>query len=148
MSKVLMVVAAAALVVAAVAGGSPAKPQMNFQAKLDKKQEVPAPTGAPKQAAGTWSGSLSQHKLKWVLTFRKLSGAADSAHIHMAPKGTAGDVIVALCGPCKNGQKGTATVDVATVDALLTGNAYVNVHTAANPDGEIRGQIKKAGAKP
>jgi Cu/Zn superoxide dismutase len=146
LKQVLTLAALAALAISAVAVGSPAKTQQ-FKAKLTAAQEVPAPTGVKKQAGGTFTAGLSEHKLKWVLTFRKLSGTADAAHIHMAPKGAAGDVIVALCGPCKNGAKGTATVDAATIDALLTGNAYVNVHTAANPGGEIRGQISKAGKK-
>jgi hypothetical protein len=51
-------------------------------------------------------------------------------------------VAVPLCGPCRNGQRGTANLTAATLAALETGRAYVNVHTAKNAAGEIRGQIR------
>ena len=51
-------------------------------------------------------------------------------------------VAVALCGPCRNGQRGTANLTAANLAALAAGRAYVNVHTPKNPAGEIRGQIR------
>jgi hypothetical protein len=51
-------------------------------------------------------------------------------------------VAVALCGPCRNGQRGTANLTAPTLAALAAGRAYVNVHTPKNPGGEIRGQIR------
>lgn len=61
--------------------------------------------------------------------------------------GKAGGVSVPLCGPCKSGVSGTATLTAAQKKAILGGGAYVNVHTAKNPSGEIRGQITKAASK-
>lgn len=146
MKNALTAAALAALAVAAIALAAPAKTE-TFNAKLNAKQEVPAPTGVKKQAAGTFTAQLTGTKLRWTLTFRKLSGPAAAAHIHMGARGVAGDVIVPLCGPCKNGAKGTATVTQATIDALKGGTAYVNVHTETNAAGEIRGQIKKVAKK-
>ena len=51
-------------------------------------------------------------------------------------------MIVPLCGPCKTGQTGKVKVSKDTADVLERGGAYVNVHTAKNAAGEIRGQIK------
>jgi hypothetical protein len=79
--------------------------------------------------------------LTWRLTFSKLTGRAVAAHIHTGRRGVAGPVAVALCGPCRTGATGRATVTAATLAALESGRAYVNVHTARNPAGEIRGQI-------
>ena len=57
----------------------------------------------------------------------------------------AGPVVVPLCGPCRNGQVGKATITAATISAIESGKAYVNVHTAKNAAGEIRGQIAAKG---
>ena len=66
----------------------------------------------------------------------------------MGKAGKAGPIAVALCGPCRSGQRGTAKVNARTVTALwraLTDLAYVNVHTPKNAAGEIRGQVRKGG---
>lgn len=57
----------------------------------------------------------------------------------------AGPVVVALCGPCRNGQNGRRVVDDELANRLRTG-FYVNVHTAKNPAGEIRGQLRRVGS--
>jgi CHRD domain len=50
-------------------------------------------------------------------------------------------VIVPLRAPCRSGASGRATVDGAVLNTLESGRAYVNIHTARNPLGEVRGQI-------
>jgi hypothetical protein len=85
--------------------------------------------------------------LSWKLTFQGLTGKATASHIHVGVRGRAGGVKVSLCGPCRTGVRGSARVDAKTISALLAGTAYVNVHTAKNAAGEIRGQIAKT-AKP
>ena len=80
-----------------------------------------------------------------MLKYHGLSGKAVAAHVHLGKKGKAGPVAVALCGPCKNGQSGTVKISKDTEEALEKGGAYVNVHTAKNGAGEIRGQIKLTG---
>ena len=81
--------------------------------------------------------------LSWKLTFQALSGKAMASHIHVGARGKAGAVKVSLCGPCRTGSRGSARVDAKTIAALMAGTAYVNVHTARNAAGEIRGQIAK-----
>ena len=64
----------------------------------------------------------------------------------MAAKGKAGNVVLALCGTapaCKSGMTGTATLTPAMVTAFGKHLLYVNVHTAKNPNGEIRGQLSR-----
>ena len=120
----------------------------SFKATLTAGQEVPKPT-APEMAAGTFTAksteSGSTTTFHWVLRFHGLSGKAMAAHVHMGKKGTAGAVVVPLCGPCKNGQSGTVKIKSSVETALEKGTTYVNVHTAKNPNGEIRGQIKLTG---
>lgn len=119
---------------------------------LNAKSEVPKPAGVRKNARGTFSAALlrqgSGGTLSWRLTFGGLTGKASSAHVHLAKPRKAGPVAVPLCGPCRSGVRGTARVNAKTVKALLGGGAYVNVHTAKNPAGEIRGQVRKGGKNP
>jgi hypothetical protein len=63
----------------------------------------------------------------------------------MGKPGVAGKIVAPLCGPCRSGQRGSAKVNARTTTALLGGRAYVNVHTVKNPNGEIRGQLRKGG---
>jgi hypothetical protein len=134
-------VLAVACIGTAVAVGKPAAKTATFTATLNIAQEVPKETGAPAMAAGKFTATLTGTTLKWSLTFSHLTGAATAAHIHMGAKGKPGAVIVALCGPCKSPASGTAKVSAAVVKAMSGGQAYVNVHTAKNPGGEIRGQV-------
>jgi CHRD domain len=138
----------AALAVAALASGA-ARDTYMVGAKLTAKAEVPAPAGVPVAAKGSFTGSYVENSkgatLKWRLTFSGLTGPGTAAHIHMGKVGVAGPVIVPLCGPCKSGQSGKATISKAVIAALESGKAYVNVHTAKNAAGEIRGQVKASG---
>lgn len=126
---------------------TPAKTVANlYVAAIDAKAEVPAPKGTSSRAGGVFGLWLahkgSAYTATWKLVFTGLTGRATAAHIHKGKAGTAGAVLVPLCGPCKSGQSGTAPISTATLKAIRAGAAYVNVHTARNPGGEIRGQIK------
>jgi hypothetical protein len=121
-----------------------------YRAPLSAAQEVPRPQGAARAAGlfrATVAGSGASARLRWRLTFGRLSGKAVAAHVHRGARGTAGPVLVPLCGPCRSGQSGSARLTAAAAAALASGRAYVNVHTARNPAGEIRGQLprRKAG---
>lgn len=125
---------------------------LSLTARLDASQEVPKPRGGA-GARGSFAGGLVRSgtggSLSWRLTFQGLSGRAAASHIHLGKRGKAGAVAVPLCGPCRPGARGTARLTANTVTALLSGGAYVNVHTARNAAGEIRGQIaRSAGAPP
>jgi CHRD domain len=113
---------------------------------LSSRQEVPRPKGSVRRATGSFTATVAKlgtsGTIAWRLRFSRLTGRADAAHIHVARAGRAGPVAVALCGPCRNGQRGTANLTAANLAALAAGRAYVNVHTAKNPAGEIRGQIR------
>lgn len=124
-------------------GTTPKPAVYTFGAAVTRGQEVPKPN-APGTAAGTITGTItSAGKLKYRLTFKGLSGPALAAHIHKGAKGKAGPVLVALCATkCKSPARGSANVAAGVVDALRKGQAYVNVHTAKNPAGEIRGQVR------
>ncbi len=131
-----------------VAGAAAARTQatmINVTAAMTAAQEVPAPTGDVTAARGTFSATVTRSEtgavMTWQLSFSGLTGAAGAAHVHIAPRGQPGPVVVPLCGPCVSPASGTANIDASVLNALETGRAYANVHTAANAPGEIRGQI-------
>ena len=145
MKKALVTLAVLALAAALAAGGLAAVQKegvKKLSAKLTAAREVPKPKGVPAAATGTFTGTLRGKKLTFRLTFSHLSGKAFAAHIHKGKAGTAGPVIVPLCGPCKSPVSKTVTVTSQERDAIEHAATYVNVHTPKNKGGEIRGQIK------
>ena len=115
------------------------------QTALVARQEVPKPKGNANRARGTYTATVTASgtsgRMAWRLTFARLTGRALAAHVHIGARGKAGPVAIPLCGPCRSGVRGTATVPTRVIAALETGRAYVNVHTKRNPGGEIRGQL-------
>ena len=150
MKKLLSTLVAGGVVSLAIAGLALATAHGSYKvsATLGPKAEVPAPK-APAGAKGTFTGKYVENSkgavLTWTLTFSGLSGAASAAHIHLAKPGVAGNVIVPLCTPCKSPASGKATISKSVIAALEAGKTYVNVHTAKNAAGEIRGQVKVTG---
>jgi hypothetical protein len=114
-----------------------------WTAALSSGQEVPKQVVRDTAAHGLFKGTLSGGKLKWRLTFAKLTGAATQAHIHVGRKGKSGNVVIPLCAPCRSGVTGTATISSTVLNDFKKHMLYVNVHTAKNPNGEIRGQLAR-----
>ena len=117
---------------------------------LSTKLEVPRPKGTA-GGTGTFTATLkvvsaTKASLTWKLSFAHLTGPALAAHVHLGAPGKAGKVVVPLCGPCRSGRGGTSSVTAVAAAAMVAGKAYVNVHTKANPNGEIRGTVKAASA--
>ena len=147
MSKLVSgVVVAVALTFAGLAVATANTDTYTYKATLTKSAEVPKPKGAPATAKGTFKATVvegaTKSSLKWTLTFSGLSGKVVGAHIHRGKPGIAGAVVVPLCGPCTSGKKGKATITNSVAEALERGRAYVNLHTAKNAAGEVRGQVK------
>ena len=113
----------------------------SWSTKLTAAQEVPKQVVADTAASGAFTATLTGNTLKWKLSFSKLTGPATAAHIHLGGMGKAGNVVVPLCGPCKSGMTGTATISAALMKDFTKHLLYVNVHTAKNAAGEIRGQL-------
>jgi hypothetical protein len=105
---------------------------------LSGAEEVP-----PVSTQGSGSGSFrvaEDGTVTGSLTTKDVPGTA--AHIHQGAKGQNGPVIVPLT---KNGDTYSVPegrkLTAAQIQAWKAGNLYVNVHTAANKGGEVRGQI-------
>ncbi|SDJ74034.1 MULTISPECIES: CHRD domain-containing protein [Bradyrhizobium] len=114
-----------------------------MKATLDGKAEVP-----PNASAGSGTADIdydpATKKLSWKLTYTGLSGPATAAHFHgPAEAGKNAGVAVAIPNAASSPAEGSATLTDAQAADLTSGKYYVNVHTAANPGGEIRGQVMK-----
>jgi hypothetical protein len=120
-------------------------------AVLSGANEVPAVSTAAK-GSGWVTLSADDSTITFHLEYSGLSGAATAAHIHTGAAGVNGGVIFPfVVGPSPiNGTftaanftpSGAITTYAQAIAAIKAGNTYMNVHTAANPGGEIRGQIQ------
>jgi len=124
---------------------------MGFTAKLSGANEVP-PVSTTASGTGSFSLNPSRTALKFDITVCDLSGAITGAHFHTGAAGTTGPVVRGFTGEfVGNTVSGEWTsgdpqpLTTALVDSLLAGKIYVNGHTAANPGGEIRGQVLLVG---
>jgi CHRD domain-containing protein len=122
---------------------------------------------------GSFHATLQGTSLTYTETFSDLTTTVTQSHIHFAERGVPGNVFVFLCTSLGNGPAGTpacpggggtvtGTITAAQVlgvpsqnisagdfaglvRILLSGDAYVNVHTTKFPAGEIRGQLQFGG---
>ena len=141
----------ATLAVLAVAAGCAAPPQQQDAKAPDRIERYAAELGGAQQvppvaSAATGRAEVDYHPrsnmLHWRVTSSGLSGKATAGHIH---------------GPAGPGQNAPAIVPLNVAAAVVTGQLritpeqatqldsgqwYVNIHTAAHPDGEIRGQLR------
>ena len=115
---------------------------VTLKAALKGSNEVP-PNNSPASGEATATFDTQTKILTWTITFKDLTGPAVAAHFHGPgePGKNAGIVL-----PFKSAQspiEGTATLTDAQVADLIAGKWYANIHTAANPGGELRGQMVK-----
>ena len=110
-------------------------------ARLSGASEVPA---VMTDATGRVEASLTAgtNLLTWRVTYSGLSGPATGAHFHgPAMAGQNAGVVVPIGAPLTSPITGSATLTPSQAADLTAGKWYVNLHTAANPNGEIRGQV-------
>jgi hypothetical protein len=137
------VITGAALLVTACATSAGAQ-RANLAVTLNGLQEVPGP-GDP-DGIGTAEVRVEpgQGRLCWNLYVRQ-TDAATAAHLHRGAAGAAGPPVVTLTTPGLDGHsEGCVAVD-ETLARQISNQAheyYVNVHTAAYPNGAVRGQLR------
>ena len=132
-----------AAIAALLAFASPSYAEtVQLKADLNGASEVP-----PNQSAGTGTVTATfdtaTKQLSWKGNYSGLSGPATAAHFHgPAEAGKNGGVAMPIT-PNASPFTGAATLTDAQAADLLAGRWYVNVHTAGNPGGELRGQLMK-----
>lgn len=124
---------------------APSGKAMTFHATLSATQEVP-----PKKSSGTGTLSATLNPatktLSYTVNYSGLTGPASAAHFHGPAKaGHNAGVQVPVKGSVASPIKGSAKLTSTQVTQLEGGEWYFNVHTKANPGGEIRGQVMRSG---
>jgi hypothetical protein len=122
--------------------------EYHFHFDLTGNAETP-PNTAPGKGHGTVTYDDKTNDLTWKITWSGLTGDATMAHFHGPAKpGVAAAPVVPLKDdPLVSPLIGSATITPDQAKDLLDGMWYFNVHTAANPKGELRGQLAKDGGK-
>jgi hypothetical protein len=137
--KSMAIAVAAGLLMAGAAQAA----TVNFSAALKGADEVPSNTTL---GAGKVTASLDTvtRTFPYEATSSGLTGPAVAAHFHgPALPGANGPPVVPVVN-LANPMKGSATLTDPQIADLTAGNWYFNIHTAAHPGGEIRGQLAKA----
>ncbi len=136
------VLAAAAITGCGMMSGQPAPSNMvAFTTQLRGANEVPANSS---QGSGSVDAVLNKdtNLLRWKVNFSGLTGPATAAHFHgPAAVGANAGVVLPWTGPISSPLEGSATLTPAQAADLMSGRWYANIHTAANPGGEVRGQM-------
>jgi hypothetical protein len=169
MKRVLFMMAA--LAGCATGSSSSSQPQSTrfssgaetFQARMDARSEVPPPNlDSSASPTGNAMFTVNGTTVAYKINASGLSGPPTAAHIHTGEPGVAGPVLVPLtvtAGSSPGTATGEGTFDASAVkakksdgsamtmddvlSAMRNGETYVNIHTANNKPGEIRGQIQK-----
>lgn len=113
-----------------------------FRVTLEGENEVPV-TGDP-DGTGTATIRINPGtgQLCYTLTVSGIE-PANAAHIHEAPAGSAGPVIVGLGAPTSGSSSGCVAIDREEARDIITNPSdyYVNVHNVPYPGGALRGQL-------
>ncbi|KAA2234915.1 CHRD domain-containing protein [Salinarimonas soli] len=124
--------------------GTPAMAEtVAMKADLSGANQVPPVTTAGKGNL-TATYDTTSKRLTWKGTVSGLSGEATAAHFHgPAELGKNAPVLIPAPGVKQGAFEGSATLTDDQAKALMAGQTYFNVHTAANAGGEVRGQVTK-----
>jgi hypothetical protein len=112
-----------------------------FVAFLAGGQEVPA---IATKALGAMAFVLNRQGTRLQFLMVHNVEGATVAHLHAGPPGENGPISIPLPSVALSAA-GTLAITPAQVADLLSGNLYANIHSPANPKGEIRGQILRPG---
>ena len=117
---------------------------LSYKAEMNGNSEVPA-----NQSKGMGSVTVTydavEKKLSWKGSYSALTGQVTAAHFHgpaVAGK-NAGIAIGIASGNLPAAFEGSATLTEIQAADLMAGRRYIDLHTAAHPAGEIRGQVVK-----
>jgi len=112
----------------------------SFSGAMNAASEVPPNMTRGSGLAEAWLNK-DTNVLKYKITYSGLSGPATAAHFHGPASAGENAGVVLPFANAASPIEGQATLTPAQAADLMSGKWYANVHTAANPAGEIRGQL-------
>ncbi len=133
---------ASVLLASSILSGVAMAETITFKATLNGATEVPAKTTAG-TGVGSFTLDTTTKTLTYKVTYSGLSGPATMGHIHGPALPGANAGVVVPFASAASPISGTAKLTDAQIADLEAGKYYANIHTSANPGGEIRGQIVK-----
>jgi hypothetical protein len=149
MRKASLFVATVALVIAAsiLSGFVTAQEEQGgrrLATRLSGAAEVPGPGDPDGGGRAVITLNQGQGQVCFDLTVSNIASAT-AAHVHIAPVGEAGPVVVTLTPPTNGPSKGCVSADAALIKEIRQNpeNYYVNVHNQDFPNGAVRGQLSK-----
>lgn len=155
--RLAMIAATVALMAVPGAASAVDPTQPAYGGPLSGAQENP-PVVTTATGQGTAVISADGNTITYIVTYGGLSGTVNAAHIHTGAAGSNGGVILPLtAGPspmvgtltaANFSASGSVTTFAQAVAAIRAGTTYFNLHTTANPGGEVRGQIGVTVAAP
>jgi hypothetical protein len=137
---IVLVVGLAVLALASPVGAEGRR----FSTTLTGAAEVPGPGDPDGSGTATVTLNQGQSEICFEITVSGIAPAT-AAHIHVAPAGVAGPVVVPLTPPTSGSSSGCVSVDPGLIKAIRQNPSayYVNVHNADFPAGAVRGQLSK-----
>ena len=160
MRRVLFVMAAVMVVLAMTTGTARAQ-VITLTAELSGANETPAPgvlTGA--FGFAVVEVNLSTQTVSWTVDVFNMPSGTNNAHIHVGGPGLGGPTVINIPFPAgiSNDYRLTGSATTATaglrpdqglrswedvLQSIVGGQTYVNIHSAVNPGGEIRGPLRR-----
>lgn len=126
----------------AVVGSAAHAEVLRFDSALEPENVVP-PVQSPGGGVATFTLDTATKVFTWTVAYAALTGTVTAAHIHgPAEEGKNAGVVIPFTGVASSPITGSTTLTEAQIADLRAGKWYVNIHTAANPNGEIRGMIE------
>ena len=113
---------------------------VTMKADLKAADEVP-PNDSKGTGAVTATYDTATKMLSWKGSYKDLTGPATAAHFHGPSEPGKNAGVAVPITPNASPFEGTATLTEAQEADMMGGKWYVNIHTASNPNGEIRGQL-------
>ena len=122
-------------------------PSLKFRINLSPDEESHV-VKSPAKGVGELTLDRETMRLSWVITYENMTSNSIAAHVHgpQTPGGNAGVLFPLAPGAVTSPIKGSVVLNEGQLEYILTGRAYVNIHTERYPDGELRAPIMRVRA--
>lgn len=142
MNKAVYLVSAMLVAILSVPISTAGAETVKLSADLRGSNEVP-PNASPGSGKAEATFDTDTKALTYTVSYSDLTGPALGAHFHGPGEAGKNAGIVLPFKTVQSPIQGTATLTDTQAADLLAGKWYANIHTAANPGGELRGQMTK-----